>query len=153
MDKPYTTVQRDDYQLTIYRGIASLDPNNDNVDVQVTFPNGESFSAVFFTLQNIDTLMKRCKKTGECANGLYFWASDMLIVQELTEQTICATVDNLLAEEEFASGFQKTRNLQLFHLKTEIDFSNVSMNLYKSYRRPFSFLPSATPMLGTTYPC
>ena len=69
MDKPYTTVQRDDYQLTIYSGTAPLDPNNDNVDVQVTFPKGESFSAVFFTLQNIDTLMKKYKKTGECATA------------------------------------------------------------------------------------
>ena len=107
MDKPYTTVQCDDYQLTIYSGIAPLDPNNDNVDVQVTFPNGESFSAVLFTLQNIDTLMKKYKKTGECADGLYFWASNMMIVQELTEQTLCETIDNLLAEEEFESVFSK----------------------------------------------
>lgn len=27
MDKPHTTIQRDDYQLTIYRGIVPLDPN------------------------------------------------------------------------------------------------------------------------------
>ena len=107
MDKPYTTVQRNDYQLTIYHGIDPLDPDNDNVDVQVTFPNGESFSAVFFTLQNINTLMKHYKKTGECANGLYFWTSDMLIVQKLTEQTLCETIDNLLAEEEFESVFSK----------------------------------------------
>ena len=107
MDKPYITIQRNDYQLTIYTGIAPLDPDNDNVDVQVTFPNGESFSAVFFTLQNIETLMKDYKKTGECANGLYFWASNMMIVQELTEQTICETIDNLLAEEEFESVFSK----------------------------------------------
>ena len=107
MDKPYTTVQRNDYQLTIYHGIDPLDPDNDNVDVQVTFPNGESFSAVFFTLQNIDTLMKKYKKTGECADGLYFWASNMMIVQKLTEQTICETIGNLLAEEEFESIFSK----------------------------------------------
>ena len=107
VDKPYTTVQRNHYQLTIYCGITPLDPDNDNVDVQVTFPNGENFSAVFFTLQNIDALMKHYKKTGECVNGLYFWASNMMIVQELTEQTICETIDNLLAEEEFESVFSK----------------------------------------------
>ena len=107
MDKPYTTIQRNGYQLTIYHGIAPLDPDNDNVDVHVTFPNGESFSAVFFTLQNIDTLMKDYRKTGECANGLYFWTSDMLIVQKLTEQAICETVDNLLADGEFESVFSK----------------------------------------------
>ena len=107
MDKSYTTIQCNGYQLTIYHGIAPLDPDNDNVDVHVTFPNGESFSAVFFTPQNIDTLMKDYKKTGECANGSYFWTSDMLIVQKLTEQTICEIVENLLAEGEFESVFSK----------------------------------------------
>ncbi len=51
--------------------------------------------------------MKDYKKTGECANGSYFWTSDMLIVQRLTEQTICEIVENLLAEGEFASVFSK----------------------------------------------
>jgi nicotinic acid phosphoribosyltransferase len=107
VDKPYTTIQCDNYQLTIHNGIAPLNPENDNVDVQVTFPNGESFSAVFFTLQNIYTLIQHYNKTGECANGLYFWASGMIIVQELTEQSICETIDNLLAEKEFKSVFSK----------------------------------------------
>ena len=51
--------------------------------------------------------MKDYEKTGEGANGLYFWTSDMLIVQRLTEQTICEAIDNLLAEEEFTSVFSK----------------------------------------------
>ena len=107
MDKPYTTIQCDDYQVIIYNGAALLNPGNDNVDVQVIFSNGESFSAVFFTLENIDTLMKHYKETGECAKGLYFWASDMIIVQELTEQTICETIRNLLVKAEFESVFLK----------------------------------------------
>jgi len=112
MDKPYTIVQRNDYKVTIYHGIAPLHPDNDNVDVQVTFPNGESFSAVFFTLPNINTLMKRYKKTGECAGGLYFWASDMIIVERLTEKKICETIDHLLAEGEFGSVFSKNEKLE-----------------------------------------
>ena len=107
MDKPYTIVQRDNYKLTIYHRITPLDSDNDNVDVQVTFPNGERFSAVFFTMRNIEALMKRYKKTGECAGGLYFWASDMIIVESLTEKTICKTIDHLLAENEFGYIFSK----------------------------------------------
>ena len=110
MGKPYTIVQHDKYKLTIYRGIAPLDSDNDNVDVQVTFPNGERFSAVFFTLRNIEALMKRYKKTGECASGLYFWASDMMIVESLTEKTICKTIDHLLAEDEFGYVFSKNED-------------------------------------------
>ena len=110
MDKPYTIVQHDNYKLTIYSGIAPLDSDNDNVDVQVTFPNGERFSAVFFTLRNIEALMRRYKKTGECADGLYFWASDMMIVERLTEKTICKTIDHLLAEDEFGYVFSKNED-------------------------------------------
>lgn len=117
MDKPYVTIQSNNYILTIYCGITPLDPDNDNVDVHVTFPNGESFSAVFFTLQNIETLMKDYRKTGECANGSYFWTSDMLIVQELTEQTICEIVDNLLADGEFKSVFSKNEEPMIISLK------------------------------------
>ena len=112
MGKPYTIVQRDKYKLTIYRGIALLDSDNDNVDVQVTFPNGERFSAVFFTIRNIEALMKRYKKTGECADGLYFWASDMIIVERLTEKTICKTIDHLLVENEFGYIFSKNKAIQ-----------------------------------------
>ena len=107
MDKSYITLQHNGYRLTIYSGIAPLDPDNDNVDVQVTFPNGDNFSATLFTLQNIDTLMQRYTKIGECAAGLYFWASNMIIVQKLTEQTICEAIDDLLAGAEFTSIFSK----------------------------------------------
>lgn len=110
MGKPYTIVQRDKYKLTIYHGITPLDSDNDNVDVQVTFPNGECFSAIFFTLRNIEALMKRYKKTGECVGGLFFWASDMIIVESLTEKTICKTIDHLLAEDEFGYVFSKNED-------------------------------------------
>ena len=126
MDKPYTIVQHNDYELTIYHGIAPFDPNNDNVDVEVTFQNGESFSAVFFTLQNIETLMKRYKKTGECADGLYFWASDMVIVQQLSEKIICATIDKLLTEDEFESVFSKNQ-------KSAVVSSNNGTDYFKRF--------------------
>ena len=126
MDKPYTIVQHNDYELTIYHGIAPFDPNNDNVDVEVTFQDGESFSAIFFTLQNIETLMKHYKKTGECADGLYFWASDMVIVQQLSEKIICATIDKLLVEGEFESVFSKNQ-------KSAVVSSNNGTDYFKRF--------------------
>ncbi len=109
MGQPYTKIHHNNYELIIYHGIVPLDPNNGNVDVEVTFPNGDSFSAVFFTIRNIETIMKQYKKTGECADGLYFWTSDMVIVQQLSEKTICATIDRLLVDDEFESVFSKNQ--------------------------------------------
>lgn len=54
--------------------------------------------------------MKCYKKTGECAGGLYFWASDMIIVESLTEKTICKIIDHLLAEDEFGYIFLKNED-------------------------------------------
>lgn len=133
MDKPYVVVQCKDYKLTIYNGIVPLNPDNDNVDVCVTFPNGESFSAVFFTLQNIETLMKQYKKTGECAAGMYFWTSDMMIVDKLTEKTICQTIDNLLAEEDFESVFSRNEEpADIFPEEGDELFNCFSESLRKS---------------------
>lgn len=109
MRQPYTKIHHNNYELIIYHGIVPLDPNNDNVDVEVTFPNGDSFSAVFFTIRNIETIMKQYKKTGECADGLYFWTSDMVIVHQLSEKTICATIDRLLVDDEFEAVFSKNQ--------------------------------------------
>lgn len=61
MGQPYTRVHHNNYELIIHHGIVPLDPNNDNVDVEVPFLNGDSFSAVFFTIKNIETLMQRGK--------------------------------------------------------------------------------------------
>ena len=61
--------------------------------------------------------MKDYKETGECANGSYFWTSDMLIVQKLTEQTICEIVENLLAEGEFTSVFSKNEESTIIPTK------------------------------------
>ena len=101
MEKPYTTMRYKDYELTIFHGIDPLDREDDNVDVEVSFPNGESCTLTFFTLQNIKSLMERYKETEESASGLYFCAVDMVIVEKLTEEAICRTIDHLLVQDTF----------------------------------------------------
>ena len=70
--------------------------------------------------------MKHYKKTGECADGLYFWASDMVIVQHLSEKTIYETIDKLLVEGEFESVFSKNQ-------KSAAVSSNNGTDYFKSF--------------------
>lgn len=53
--------------------------------------------------------MKKYKNSGECAGGLFFWAADMVIVNQLSERIICATIDRLLDDGEFVSVFSKNQ--------------------------------------------
>lgn len=84
---------------------ACIDPDDDNVDVWVTFESGESYIATFFTLKNLATLMARYRESGECASGLYVWGSDMIVVERLTDDVIDRTIADLLTSGEFTGAF------------------------------------------------
>ena len=88
-------------------GAQAWDPASDNVDVEVTLENGQRFGATFFTLENIRRLFAKNRQTGECAGGMYLWASSMILVNELTLNVINSAVVDLLESGEFHSAFEK----------------------------------------------
>ncbi|UVO08498.1 hypothetical protein LW347_00340 [Pectobacterium polonicum] len=95
------------FNIRIFSGEKGINPINDNVDVEVAFINGDRYVATFFTLSNIKSLIDNYKKTEECCCGLYFWASDMIIVELLNEDVIKCSVTDLIKSGEFYSSFNK----------------------------------------------
>ena len=79
--------------------------DDDNSDVIVTLANGEKWIATFFTYKNIMTLKEGHRTTGECLDGIYFWASDMILIDELTRDKIERVVKELIATENFMTAF------------------------------------------------
>ena len=73
---------------------------DDNVDVEIELSDGNRYSATFFTLMNIQSLMKKNKLTGECAGGIYLWSSNMILVENLHLETIERTIAGLVQEGE-----------------------------------------------------
>lgn len=94
---------------TVYRleivGKQQVNPANDNVDVWVYTEDGSRYSATFFTLKNVETLMDRWRESGECAGGIYFWSTDAIIVREISEEAIRHIIDDLFASGEFFHVF------------------------------------------------
>ncbi|MEK7857336.1 MAG: hypothetical protein AAB288_14695 [Acidobacteriota bacterium] len=82
---------------------------DDNSDVIVTIENGEKWVASFFTYRNIQTLREKNKASGECMSGAYFWASDMILMDELSRARIEAVVNDLREEGEFENVFDKIK--------------------------------------------
>ena len=95
------------FEVLIYQGDAELDEYNDNVDVEVIMKNGDRYSATFFTIQNIKTMFEKNKQTGECHSGLFFWATDMLIVEKLNLETIETSINELIGEGSIAHAMTK----------------------------------------------
>lgn len=82
------------------------DPDDDNVDVFVHFENGEQYFASFFTLKNIERLNRKNRESGECSYGLYFWSSDMIIIEEITTENIRKSVEDFLETSGFYIAFE-----------------------------------------------
>jgi hypothetical protein len=91
-------------------GCQSWDVHDDNLDVEIEVGGTLRFAATFFTLQNIASLFEKNRATGECASGTYLWAANMIIVRELTTETIRHTIEDLLRTGELESVCLKLTN-------------------------------------------
>jgi hypothetical protein len=76
------------------------DINPDNVDVGIELSDGRQYWATFFTLQNIESLFQKNRRTGECAGGAYLWAVNMVIVENLELDTIRKSIEDLISTGE-----------------------------------------------------
>jgi hypothetical protein len=99
--------ERGQYEIEWHGDRAHIDPHDDSVDIYVTFEDGTSYTATFFTVKNITTLLDRYRETGECASGLYVYAVDMIIVHELSDEVVERTVADLLETAEFETAFAR----------------------------------------------
>lgn len=95
-----------EYRVDIlYEAAGSEDLEDSNVDVIVSFEGRATYAATFFTLRNIESLMDRYRMSGECANGLYLWSTNMIIVERVDRETIEHAIADLLKSGEFAAAF------------------------------------------------
>lgn len=84
-------------------------PEDDNTDVIVTLDDGTKWMATFFSYVNIAGLVEKNRRTGECLGGKYFWASDMVLADEVSRSRIEEITAHVLEEAplEFESVFRK----------------------------------------------
>lgn len=87
--------------------IGGTEEVNDNSDVIVTFDDKSRYVATFFTYDNIEHLRQKNRQTGECLNGRFFWASDMIIIERINRKEIEEIIQHLIKEEEFNSVFNQ----------------------------------------------
>jgi hypothetical protein len=85
------------------------DPSDGNSDVKVILTDGSNWVATFFTYSNIETLRKKNAESGECLAGVYFWATDLILIDKLTRSRIKEVIDHLIDEEEFETIFVRVK--------------------------------------------
>ncbi len=106
VDDHKVEVRRHGYEVMALTGVDGIDPENDNVDVEVTFEDGGRWGATFVTLENIRVTLDRWRTTGDSRHGLYYWTRCMIVAPRLTINVILDTVDDMLADDSFKLAFE-----------------------------------------------
>ena len=86
----------------------NTDTENNAVDVIVRTGDRE-YSATFVTPKFIEHMFKKNARTGECSSGTYFCIPSMVVVRDVTPETINTTINGLMDELSFSSYFQENR--------------------------------------------
>ncbi len=101
-------MKRASYDVHVYAEGVRFPVLDDNVDVEVTKEDGSRWSATFFTVKNVSTLLTRWKASGENCGGLYFYGGrDAIVVDVVTPEVIERVVECLFSEDEFESVFAR----------------------------------------------
>jgi hypothetical protein len=82
-------------------------PVDDNSNVWVVFENGEKWTGIFFSYQNILSLRDKNEQTGECLNGKYFCAENMILIDEISRESIESVIKEMIEKNEFDTYFSK----------------------------------------------
>lgn len=97
-----------EYSVRINDYGTQLPSVDENVDVEVTDSSGRRWSATFYSLANVDSLLRKWETTGEYGGGIYFFGGrDAIIVRELSHEVIRATVAQLVSDGDLDIVLQR----------------------------------------------
>jgi hypothetical protein len=98
-----TIYQDDAFSIKTYHNIPEEDVEQQNIDFWLIIGD-KTFWGSAFTLANIQYLMTKDNRTGESAFGTYFWASDMIILKEMTVECLVKAIRNILNDQSLNIG-------------------------------------------------
>jgi hypothetical protein len=81
-DNPFHVVETDRFSIMYILGLDDEPDTVENTDAVVTAPDGTRWTATLLTHREVARVMDRWSTTGECADGSYFQARDLVIVRE-----------------------------------------------------------------------
>ena len=81
-----------------------------NSDVQFKLSDGTEWIATFFTYQNILSINEKNKATGECLSGLYFCATDMILIEKLNRESVLLVIEQMLEDDEISTYCSRVRD-------------------------------------------
>ena len=83
------------------------DPADSVTDVVVTLGDGARYVATFCAFGHLPALRAACAETGENLGGKYLWASDLILVDDTSRESVAAVVADLVSAGAVPSAFSE----------------------------------------------
>ena len=84
-----------------------FNPRNETVEVRLTTKDGQEYFTNFTAKGFIDYMFEKNERTGECSSGTYFCIPNMILVEEISEQNVRTTINDLIKNLEIETHFKK----------------------------------------------
>ena len=81
-------------------------------DVVVRLSSGERFIASFFTYEKLLEMSRVNESSHKFLDGLYFWVSNMILIDNCEKRTIQRVIEHLIEEGDFFQAFCKISDIQ-----------------------------------------
>lgn len=94
-----------DVVLALFLGAGDDERTVDNLDVQVTYPDGARYSASIMTIAAVQRIMRNHEMSGESLGGQYFKAHDLVVVKHGGVAEIVDLVGRLIEADELSYIF------------------------------------------------
>jgi hypothetical protein len=82
-------------------------PDDAVTDAVVTLDDGTRWIATFCTFAHLETLRRACAATGENLGGKYLWASDLILIDDTSRESLTAAVADIVAAGDLPSAFSE----------------------------------------------
>ncbi|WP_322780093.1 hypothetical protein [Frankia sp. Cas4] len=104
-DGPYLRHVEEGFTLTLLVGMELEAP----LDVMVELSDGVQRFATIFTPDSIGRIQKKDVESGECLNGRYFWAKNIILVDTIDSSLVESIVLDLIRSGEIYHAFGTER--------------------------------------------
>ena len=83
------------------------DELDENADVIFKLSDGSTYCGTLFTYQNLLTLAKRNRVSGECLFGKYFYCDKPVFIEKMEKQTIISVIKDIIERGEVDLAFTR----------------------------------------------
>ncbi|MDC0770361.1 hypothetical protein [Streptomyces sp. HD] len=105
-DGPFHRVRRDGYEICFLPGEGEDLDDVCDVDMWVTFADGQRWSGTVATLDEARRLMDRWQDTGESLGGRYYYGWDSLIVRDPGIPAMVRVIDHLVETGHYRAALR-----------------------------------------------